>query len=304
MLYTYKEAIEQNIINNSVRVVMQAKNVPIHQGHINLINFAKQYGNVVVIIRDFKWLMTFCLYGMPESQVIPELMNVQLESLKPLGVNIIYQGEQQLKSEVLKNMTNEVQVEWLNSAKEKVKPFEDQLILQRKINLCIIQEMRIKIWNSIYGTKIPFSYSVTGLDVDYFYSKVACLGIFTNWPNNRILYPYRDIDPETGFNYQYANSILTLEQKKSCLELREIIEGVKHSYVKGLNTELVDEINSKYPNKLWKMNDIAVLRDGIFGTSVLECLSFSFNQQPDLLFPKPEFERRGIFIDNIDKIET
>lgn len=292
MLYTYKEAIEQNIINNSVRVVMQAKNVPIHQGHINLINFAKQYGNVVVIIRDFKWLITFCLLG-AKNTMIEENISEQVKSLEEIDVPIVYH---RLDLDTLQNsITNEVRIGWLNSAKEKVKPFKDQLILKRKINSCIIQEMRIKMWSLFYGTEVPFSYSVTGLDVDYFYSKVACLGIFTNWPNNRILYPYRDIDPETGFNYQYANSILTLEQKNSCLELREIIEGVKHRYVKGLNTELVDEINSKYPNKLWKMNDIAVLRDGIFGTSVLECSSFSFSRQP---------KRRGIFIDNIDKIET
>jgi hypothetical protein len=279
-MFYYNEAISKNILKDSVIVVMQAKNVPIHRGHINLINFAKQYGNVVVLIRDFKWFVRFCFLGIKDTE-IEEDIRQQVESLESLGIQVVYQplipeSQAFIASNI---MTDKVRIEWFNSAKEKVKPFEDQLILQRKINSCILLEMRINFWKVVHGETIPFSSSVVGLDVDYFYAKIVCKNAFTNWPQNRIMYSSRDVDPETGFNYQTSTSSLTPEQRTSCLELREIIDGVRHRYVKGLNTELVNEINSNYPNKLWKMNDIAVLRDGIFKTSVLECLSFLFVAQ-------------------------
>jgi len=276
LFYTYNEAINQKVLDNSVVIVMQTKNAPIHTGHKNLINFAKQYGNVVVLIRNLRWFTRFCFTGEKSLQEVFDISS-QVESLEALGVQIVYQD---LNADLNLNamMTEEVRTEWLASARKKVKPFENQLILERKINLCVLQEIRVNIWRTLYGDTLPFAFSVVGPDVDYFYAKAACDGAFTNWPANKILYPNRETDPETGFTYQtLLLNALTYEQKTICLELRQILDSVKYRFVKGLNTDLVNELNAQYSGARWRMKDIAILTDGIFGASTIECLLFSID---------------------------
>ena len=50
MIYQYTEAIDKGILENAFIVSMQAKETPIHQGHIELIEYAKTLGKTFVLI--------------------------------------------------------------------------------------------------------------------------------------------------------------------------------------------------------------------------------------------------------------
>jgi hypothetical protein len=93
---------------------------------------------------------------------------------------------------------------------------------------------------------------------------------FKKFPGNRILYPVVERDPVTGLRFQTNTEYLTPGQMDSCKELRSVIDNNRARYVKGLNTALVEELNSTYASRLWKFSEIALYQDGIFGKSKIE----------------------------------
>lgn len=262
---TFKNAIARGVLDDAVTVGIQTKKYPIHQGHIDLINFAKQYGNVVVTINDLDWLRHF-INSHPGSREQETPSQSQLDSLKPLGVKVVHQKF---------SFSDEEKIELVKKANAIIEPLKNQLILQRKIEIC--RSYCVRFLQFLSEKKKPsIKYLVSGPDVDYFFLKEAFKDNTDTgtlrFPKNKILYPKVSKDPNTLLRYQTSSAVLTPEEIGSCKELAKIISRVREKFIKGSNISLVNNLNMDYSNKPWRIGDITVFKDGIFGESILEVI--------------------------------
>jgi hypothetical protein len=261
MITGYEEAIDKQVFKGSTAVWMQTKVGGIHQAHKNLINFAKGVGDprVVVILVDSKWINRYWFKGdtsIPYSTPSDE----QISALEEMGVVPIHWKHPHL--------TEEYRISRLEWAKKEIKPYESELILPRKIDIAILF---CAMFNDLRPEHSLLGHFVGGPGIDHFflldYSKDKG---FKKYPKNRVLYPKVEKDPLTGLRYQSTTDLLSKDRFEYLPRVRDVIDEARPRFKKGLNQDLVVELNKKIDSKLVRFEDIILYTGGIFGTARLE----------------------------------
>lgn len=266
-MYSFEEAAKAGILKDPVVFHIQGKPFPIHQGHIDMINFGKTLGNVVVVIqsRMIEQALFFVYGGRPpkpwENQ---EDLSQEIASIEALGVNCIVR---QPRFDINDGLRNKL----LQEAKDKVKPYEKYLIIDKQINHFIYHHMAMKLF--------PFETPIKHLlfpahPIAWVLKEAYKNDGYARFPGNMVICPNITRDPGTGVRVgSYRHYPLTTEEKAAMPELKKMIPSVLLK--PGVNQDLINAANkSKDISGLWKVENAVQYAGGIFGADVFNFFSW------------------------------
>jgi hypothetical protein len=234
----------------NISIPMHPKNSGIHDGHKMIINYAKQFGNPIVVI-----------YKLKEYDKNIDITN-QIQSLDDFGIPsrvIEVLPISKKKKKKISSIVNYI-----------VNLYKDQLILPRNIDRAkqSIERFyyRKKIFNKstiLYGPE----------PIHFFYKSFSEL----TTSNKNLICPYI-IKPENSIKYQALTFKLEPEQQEMFLSIKKLLNESKYLYKRGNNIKLVNELNDAYKKPKFNIEDITVYEGGIF-EGRLEVVGLHFHRE-------------------------
>lgn len=228
-----------------ILVPMHPKNSKIHSGHKKIIEYAKEFGDPIVIIYNNKNIDT----------------TNQIESLNKINI----------ESKIIKlpPINKKIQKKIINATNFFINLYKNQLIVERHIRRARQSIIRH------YLSRTPVSKSevfrIYGPEPGHFFIK-SFLELTSR--NTCVICPYM-IKPPDNIRYQTMTSKLKPSQQKFLPYIKRLLNDSKYLYKKGSNEKLVKELNSYHKKLKFQIKDITVYEGGIF-EGRLEVVGISF----------------------------
>jgi len=235
----------------NIMIPMHPKSSGIHEGHKAIINYAKQFGDPVVVI-----------YKLKEYHKNINIKK-QIQSLDDFGIS----------SRVIEIIPiNEEKKHKITSAINCIIDiYKEQLILPRNINRA--KQSII----SYYNRNLSFPKTTAMLygpePIHFFLKSIAKLKGRIEY----LIYPYI-IKPKNNIKYQSLASNLELTQLQLFPSIKKILNESRYLYKKGSNIKLVEELNYSYKKPKFNIEDITVFEGGIF-EGRLEVVGLHFHRK-------------------------
>lgn len=286
-----------NILKDAVVVTLRNKNVPIHQGHIDLITHAKNMGRVVVLIQSyFNELSSFLIYGntrcslngqMTDYRNLPvEDLSQEISSIEHLGVEVIQRG-------IIKELGEEERLNRIQECKEFVDPYREQLGGKGLYDLALLsyfayQQRRDKKEGEI--NFLPKAY-LSGPEVLYFFAREAYKNMSRMGKSYSSLLHIRPSFTKHSCGLKLGTNLLQTdeEDKEEIVSLKDSLSTLE----KGDNKDLIKEVNfRRQPNKRkWSVLLAHRHSGGIFGKSILD--NFAFVSSTGLVVDDADFMEKS-----------
>lgn len=234
-----------------VVVPIQAKETPIHDGHKEVIEFAKQFGDVTV--RIIPPMSDTCTYLL-EGRVIKKEIDTSLlvESLQRLGIKHTFPKDTEWETRERWRQS------WLKKATNLVALYRDSLILDRYIKQATALTIAAYMKS---GGKPEEDVTVMGPEIAHFFLKNIGK-LFNSAPLE--IYPKIIKDKNTKLKAQGALSHMA---PAIIEELYQMVKGAQEYYKVGSNDELVKELQTAYKGRkaFWVLKDITVFEGKFYG---------------------------------------
>lgn len=234
-----------------VVVPIQAKETPIHDGHREVIEFAKQFGDVTVRITPP--MSDTCTYLL-EGRVIKKDIDTSLllDSIQKLGI------KHRLPKDVEWGNRERWRQSWLKKATNLIELYKDSLILDRYIKQATALTVAAYMKS---GGKPEEDVTVMGPEIAHFFLKNIGK-LFNSAPLE--IYPRIIKDKNTKLKAQGALSHIAPTIAE---ELYQMVKGAQEYYKVGSNKELVKELQAAYKGRkeFWTLEDITVFEGKFYG---------------------------------------
>ncbi len=254
--------------NPKIRIPIQYKQDGLHFVHKELIEYAKPYGEVQLHIfpNTLRWghyLKTGIRLG--RFSDAGDLSMLQQDAAK-LGVELLWESPVGLQKEI-KVPFKDRAILW-NGAYKVANSYKEKLILDRYVELAAIYLCS----NKIFKIK-PADFSLRGPEVHSFFVKATGK---TKKDCECLIYPQIIKDSNLGIKRQSILKEMDAYMLKHVERLPYIVSGFKDRCRVGSNQELVNEVNSSYAHRPWKIMDITVFENNGIVDGRLEVIGFSF----------------------------
>ena len=281
MALLYNE-IENNFLADAAVVTITGKNTLVHAGHIALFEFAKTICDKVIVIvtrnrRDWDRYLKTGEANPYEVQAVDNLVT----SIEDLGLTVVILDpppqpiDEKLRKEVEQR------------SKRMVDNFKKEIILDRVTNYCEILLMDVLIR---YGLNLAkeVKYVVSSPELETFVIKAVIPYTYkterndTQYQSKVRIYSNIIADPVTGLRLRSTLPDLNKEQSNVFVDIKNIIEQIRPTYVKGDNRHNIEKLNNQFKKeqgKLWKFHEIAVFEDGIFEDFKLDLTVVEFRKE-------------------------
>ncbi len=277
MIYQYSEAIEKGILEDCFVVPMRAKEVPIHQGHIELIKYAQGLGKTFILIKlNYDVFLHHLLSGkksseLPEEYSRPKDIQVQLNSIEGLGVDIVLESNTH-------EVNEQIRKEYLEMFKKRLDGMSDRLLSNNRKSPCIIKLMEYRFGRTVSSNEI----SVRGPEPENFLLKEAISKINNEknigLPDPTVIFPNM-IKDENGLTLRTNYPTMSEEDNQILKTIPREIENSRKQFVTGNNSKLVKKLNQSIEDQPWKYEEILVWEGGAFGKYTVESIVINFNGQ-------------------------
>lgn len=248
-------------MSDKVLVSIAGKEGPVHPGHIELINYAKSFGDVTIrIAPKFRSWSSYVLTGRrdEESEDLTEMIN----SIESLGVSVLV-ADLPVVDEEARKATLEDAAKWVDL-------YKNTLVFERYRSLALtslagayLREISINTYQKV----------VRGPDVISFFLKSVFQLLGAS--KERIIMPTMVKDPN-AIRYQSTTERLPVKFQSVLLELKTIMDDVRPAMRRGRNNKLVDDLNREVcKDKEWSVFEAAVFEGGVIEGKI-EVLAFSF----------------------------
>lgn len=252
-----------NIPQARTTVPMNQHSSGLHEGHLQLVELAKSVGDriVVPITSNRNWYD----YVIDGTILIAEDTDIskQLKDIESLGAYPLVAAPIEI--------SNEKRIEWRKKAEDVLKGFKEYTLTPYFYRLVL--GLTMDLCRQIERSSGKVKYMVRGPELHSFLTKAIkpILGSKVEV----IIYPKIVKHPDSGIKLQSGLSRIDSFYYKDIYRLRNMIDGAKDKFKRGLNVDLTKELNSSYKHKPWTIESILNLEGGII-PGALKIIRFEF----------------------------
>lgn len=268
MIYNWNQALKLGVFNDAIQIVLQDKMGVVHQGHIDLITYGKTLGKVVVVVQE-DYAQQGGFFSTGTVPVVDKInTKAEVDSINDLDVDVVIKPKLILSEE-------EREILFLY-AMAIVKPYEKELLIARKINMCRYMAMirMHRILNKNPQPHANFKHIVVGVEVTYFFEKAAYKDSGERYPDNLVLFPI--VKDEYGLKLGSRNRIMFDEEYAALPDLKKSLGPYLKDIKPGLNEDVIKQMNSDVKSEVWSTEYAVRYTGGIFGKDILDYFSFKF----------------------------
>jgi len=242
-------------------LIMQDHPQGIHNGHRELIRFAKSQVDelIVGITPDYHKWIRYLVFGEP-YRASKKILRKQVMQLKAMGIDHWYMKRKFFISRPRRLLA-------FKMAKEILAPHEEQLLFERYKTMATAGIMGY----FLRSQKRQYDLVIRGPEVvNFFFDHISDR---TGWPRTKFL--RRIVKNQGGLKYQ--SSLKDVDEADQA-EIKRISDEVKSFLKKGDNFEIINEINRSYDEKKWDMKEATIFEGG-FVKGRIEVVSFKIGNK-------------------------
>ena len=247
--------VEQKVdLNNAVLVPMSGRETEIHEGHIQLINYAKKFGDPIVIVdQGFKkWVRYLASRDFKTKPDLEENVTAEVASIEKQGVKVFVNKPPAVNSRVMNNIHR--------SSVGLAQIYEKELMFKRYFRLAVAtlvgRTLAKRRWQIVRNPPI----SVRGPEVLSFFQK--SVSKLMGGSEVEIM-PTIVKDPATKIRMQGSMAGIPKTMREHIVKFRDVVDNAKSHYEIGRNIKLEKELRLSYKQEPWRVGSIGVWEGGM-----------------------------------------
>jgi len=272
-LYEFEDAYRRGICKDAILVGIQAKNTPIHQGHIELIEFAHTLGRVVVQINmNSLEYIGFLATGEKRTSV-KEDIGLEVASIGEVGVSDIV-----LKRHEVDSISESEREDRKARADRVLQVLKNVYISDTRMNQCRIRFMQYHdSMKRIPRGQLP-KIAVLGPELENFFVKAALKHIASlGHPvvDQIVIFP-KVVKDEYGLRFRTSYpKVIGADEIDLLRTLPPKVDQLRKDFHIGTNPEVVIRENALLPkDSKWRYWEIIIYEGEFFGNGRLESVTF------------------------------
>jgi len=225
---------DKKLWDDAVILPMAAKKVAIHQGHVEIINYAKQFGRVLIV-----------LILNPNETYQPGDLRPMYQSLSPLGIEEVVLRKPNWDNDDLKNTKEEfkdLKYDFLSG--DKLETYHKYLAAQR------------------YRWGVKMKTMVMGPDIENFLTKVALKS--KKYEDRLTIFP-KIVKDKYWLRIRTTPLNISEEQYVILKTLPSETDRIRFKFHVGDNADVVHWGNRHYKNVKWRYKTIQVFEGEPWG---------------------------------------